>query len=122
MRDSLPFPIDNRYAVSPSMAYTLRKSSFSAPGTVPACQVSPPSVVRTNVPSVPLTQTTLRLTMLNPNRLASVFDFCACQSAKAGKTNNGRTINILFCIGICSLACSDVLTLTSLAVEQEIDK
>src|SRR6516162_2276164 len=65
------------------MAYTWRKSSFSAPGTVPACHVSPPSVVRTNVPPVPLDQTTLPLTMLNPSRLASVFDFCGCHWAKA---------------------------------------
>src|SRR5215469_15563718 len=65
------------------MAYTWRKSSFSAPGTVPACHVSPPSLVRTNVPPVPLTQTTLSLTMLNPSRLASVFGFCGCHWAKA---------------------------------------
>src|SRR5215472_17865820 len=78
------------------MAYTWRKSSFSAPATVPACHVSPPSVVRRNVPPVPLTQTTLRLTMLNPSRLASVFDFCGCHCAKAGKANNGRTRNTLF--------------------------
>src|SRR6516162_6547602 len=66
------------------MAYTSRKSSFSAPATAPARHVSPPSVVRTNVPPVPQAQTTLALTMPNPSRLASVFDFCACHCAKAG--------------------------------------
>src|SRR5690349_2365162 len=82
------------------MAYTPRNSSFSAPATVPACHVSPPSVVRTNVPPVPLTQTTLPLTMLNPYRLASVFDFCGCHWAKEGETNNRRTRNALFnCMG-----------------------
>src|SRR5271166_5023542 len=101
------------------MAYTSRKSSFAAPATVPACHVSPPSVVRTNVPPVPLTQTTLPLTMLNPNRLASVFDFCGCHWAKAGETNNSRTRNALFnCIGRSLLTCFDVLTLISLVVEQ----
>src|SRR5215470_19513035 len=78
------------------MAYTSRKSSFSAPATVPAFHVSPPSVVRTNVPPVPLTQMTLPLTMLNPSRRASVFDFCGCHWAKAGKTNNRKTRNTLF--------------------------
>src|SRR5215470_13635339 len=83
------------------MAYTSRKSSFSAPATVPTCHVSPPSVVRTNVPPAPLTQTTLLLTMLNPSRLASVFDFCGCHWAKTGETNNRRTRNAFFnCIGV----------------------
>src|SRR5437667_7891493 len=101
------------------MAYTSRKSSFSAPVTVPACHVSPPSVVRTNVPPVPLTQTTLPLTMLNPCRLESVFDFCGCHWAKASETNNGRTRDAFFKLHRESLlACFDVLTLISLVVEQ----
>src|ERR1700674_657170 len=67
------------------MAYTSRKSSFSPPGTVPACHVSPPSVVRTNVPPVPLAQITFALTMLNPCKLAVVFDFWGfhCPNADA---------------------------------------
>src|SRR6516162_9485418 len=72
------------------MAYTSRKSSFSAPTTVPACHVSPPSLVRTNVPPVPLIQTTLPLTMLNPYRLASVFDFCGCHWRKRAKQMSGE--------------------------------
>ena len=43
-----------------------------------------------------LTQTTLPLTMLNPSSLASVFDFCGCHRANAGKANNRRTRNTLF--------------------------
>src|ERR1051326_3491532 len=78
------------------MAYTLRKSSFSAPATVPACHVSPPSVVRTNVPPVPQAQTTLALTMPNPRRLASVFDFCGCHWAKAGETISREMTNTVF--------------------------
>src|SRR5262249_39031924 len=78
------------------MAYTSRKSSFSAPATAPACHVSPPSVVRTNVPPVPLAQTTLALTMPNACRLASVFDFCECHWAKAGETINRETTNMVF--------------------------
>ena len=38
--------------------------------------------------------------MLNPCRLAPVFDFCGCHWAKASETNNGRTRNAFFnCIG-----------------------
>src|SRR5215469_1216130 len=78
------------------MAYTSRKSSFSAPATVPACHVSPPSVVRTNVPPVPLAQTTFALTMPKACRVASVFDFCECHWAKAGETINRETTNMVF--------------------------
>src|SRR5690348_4706593 len=84
MRPALPSPNENRYAVIASTAYTSRKSSFSPPGTVPACHVSPPSVVRTNVPPVPLAQITLALTTLNPCKLAPVFDFWAFHCPKAG--------------------------------------
>src|SRR5690348_2606108 len=84
MRPALPSPNENRYAVIASTAYTSRKSSFSPPGTVPACHVSPPSVVRTNVPPVPLAQTTFALTTLNPCKLALVFEFWAFHCPKAG--------------------------------------
>src|SRR5215472_9260797 len=52
----------------------LRKSSFSPPGTAPACHVSPPSIVRTNVPPVPLAHTTFASMMLSPCKLAVVFE------------------------------------------------
>src|SRR5258708_11657148 len=78
------------------MAYTSRKSSFSAPATVPACYVSPPSVVRTNVPPVSLTQTTLPLTMLKPFILASLFFFFGFHWALAIDRNNGGTLDAFF--------------------------
>src|SRR3954468_14385984 len=73
MRDWSPGPALSRYAVRASTACTSRKSSASAPGTVAARQVSPPSVVRKNVPFVPLAQTMLSLTTLSPRRLAVVL-------------------------------------------------
>src|SRR5215471_6266831 len=62
----------------------------------PACHDSRPSVVRANVRPVPLTQTTLALTMLNPYRLVSVFECCGCHWAKAVETSNRRTRNAPF--------------------------
>src|SRR5690242_19761851 len=83
MRELLPFPMDSRYAVFASTACTSRKSSFSAPATVPGCHVTPPSVVRRKVPPVPLAHTTLALTTLTPRRLALVFDVCGFHCASA---------------------------------------
>src|SRR5690348_984973 len=101
MRPALPSPNENRYAVIASTAYTSRKSSFSPPGTVPACHVSPPSIVRTNVPPVPLAQTTFALTMLNPCKLAVVFDFWGvhCPNADAA-TRQVRRISIFTCASV----------------------
>jgi hypothetical protein len=62
----------NKYAVFSSTAETSRKSRFSAPGTLAACQIAPPSVVRRKVPLVPLAQTTLGLAALTPRNDAVV--------------------------------------------------
>src|SRR6266404_2937272 len=72
MRDASPGPAASRYAMFASTACTSRKSSASAPGTAAACQVAP-SVVRRNVPFVPLAQTTFSLTTLSPRRPAVVL-------------------------------------------------
>ncbi len=47
-----------------STAWTSRNWSVSAPATRPVCQVAPPSVVRSQVPWVPLAQATSLLTGL----------------------------------------------------------
>src|SRR5438105_1477053 len=64
MRESVPLPMDSRYATFSFTASTSRNCSVSAPGTTPACHVLPPSVVRVNVPSLPLAQTTRSFTGL----------------------------------------------------------
>src|SRR6516225_3332763 len=109
------------------MAYTSRKSSFSAPATISACHVSPPSVVRTNVPPVPLTQTTLPLTMLNPCRQASVVRFLRMPLSESGGNKYRENQEHHFQLHRESLlTCLDVLTLTSLvscrAVDSQVTK
>ena len=52
------FPIDIKYATLALKASTSRNCKASAPGTTPAFQVSPPSVVTVNVPLRPDAQTT----------------------------------------------------------------
>src|SRR4029077_13744132 len=57
-------PIDCRYATLALTPSTSRNCSNSAPGTTPAFQVLPPSVVTTNVPARPEAQTTCGFTGL----------------------------------------------------------
>src|SRR5580704_7433211 len=58
------FPMDIKYATLSLTPCTSRNCRFSAPGITPAFHVFPPSVVTTNVPPVPPTQTTLESTGL----------------------------------------------------------
>src|SRR3954464_11263520 len=56
------FPVDIRYATLALKACTSRNCKASAPGTTPAFQVSPPSVVTVNVPLQPDAHTTCGFT------------------------------------------------------------
>src|SRR6058998_2698 len=58
MRDASPLPAARRYATVSLMPSTSRNCSVSAPGTTPARQCAPPSVVTAYVPPTPLAQTT----------------------------------------------------------------
>src|SRR5881409_487949 len=64
MREASPEPADIRYATRSLTPSTSRNWRASAPGTTPALQVAPPSVVRAYVPATPLAQTTCGLTGL----------------------------------------------------------
>src|SRR5215467_4103553 len=79
MRDFSPGPMLIRYALRSSNARMPRKSSDSAPGTLEACHVLPPSTVRSHVPPVPLAQTTRSFTALTPRRDAVVLLVCGIQ-------------------------------------------
>src|SRR5690348_11391742 len=72
MRESVPLPIESRYASLALTPSTSRNCSASAPGTTPERQVSPPSVVTAKVPPTPLTQATFWLTAFTPIRRAVV--------------------------------------------------
>src|SRR5579863_2070269 len=72
MRDLSPGPLLIRYAVVALSARTPRKSRLSAPGTLPDCQVAPPSRVHNQTPPAPLAQATFALTALIPRREAVV--------------------------------------------------
>src|SRR5256885_7762575 len=58
MRDASPLPAARRYATVALMPSTSRNCSVSAPGTMPARQCAPPSVVTAYVPPTPLAHTT----------------------------------------------------------------
>ena len=73
MRDFSPGPMLMRKTVRASMARMPRKSRVSAPGTLAAVQVAPPSVVRRKVPAVPLAQTTWASTAEMPRSPAVVL-------------------------------------------------
>src|SRR6516165_604721 len=81
MREDSPGPALSTYAVLSPNAFTSRRSSLSAPGTLPTDQVAPLSVVRAYVPFVPLAQATVGLTTDNPRKSAS--DWTACGSHRA---------------------------------------
>src|SRR5438067_8059546 len=76
MRESVPLPMESRYATLSLMPCTSRNCSVSAPGTTPACQCLPPSVLTTKVPPVPLAHTTFEFTGLIPISVAAVPLFC----------------------------------------------
>src|SRR3954452_1986508 len=76
MRESVPLPMESRYATLSLIPWTSRNGSASAPGTTPACQCLPPSVVTTNVPPLPLAHTTFEFTGLRPIRDAVVPLLC----------------------------------------------
>src|SRR5215475_10374837 len=76
MRDWFPLPMLSRYAVVALTAWTSRNCSESAPGTRPVFQVAPPSVVRSHVPSDPLTQTVCSSTGLTA--MSSAFVPLSC--------------------------------------------
>src|SRR2546429_1597858 len=90
MRDLSPGPALIRYTVRVSTARIPRKSSDSAPGTLAACHVTPPSTVRRYVPPVPLAQTTRSSTALTPRSDAAVLAVCgihACAHSPAANAN-----------------------------------
>src|SRR6516225_12058787 len=69
-------PIDIRYATLALTPCTSRNCSDSAPGTTPAFQVFPPSVVTVNVPLRPEAHTTCGFTGLTAMRPFIVPLFC----------------------------------------------
>src|SRR2546428_12359461 len=64
MRDAAPLPADIKYASVSLTPSTSRNWSPSAPGTTPARQCAPPSVVTAYVPPTPLAHATRGLTGL----------------------------------------------------------
>src|SRR3954452_16300403 len=68
MRESLPVPIDSRYATVSLTPSTSRNCSASAPGTTPDRHVAPPFVVTAKVPPRPLAHTTRLFTGLTAIR------------------------------------------------------
>src|SRR5579864_4270823 len=68
----------SRNAVYSSNARTARKSRSLAPSTFDAFQVLPPSMVRSQVPPLPLAQATFSLTAHTPRSEAVVPDSCGC--------------------------------------------
>src|ERR1035438_10081961 len=79
MRDLSPEPALIRYTLRASMARMPRKSRASAPGTLAARQVTPPSVVARYVPPLPLAQTFWESTALTPRSDARVLLVCGAQ-------------------------------------------
>src|ERR1017187_7764833 len=78
----------NRYAMFSSTPCTSRKSSVSAPGTVAAVQVAPPSIVFRYVPRVPLAQTVFSFAAHTPRSDAVLPLDCAvklCANAAPAK-------------------------------------
>src|SRR4051812_21325698 len=81
------------------MAWTSRKSSFSASGTFPAVHVAPPSVVSRYVPPVPLAHATRSLTADRPRSDAVECDTCGvhdCAHAAAAKNRTALLLRIKF--------------------------
>ncbi len=66
MREASPGPMLRTWALAALTASTSRKSSASASGTGRRCQLRPPSVVRSTVPSAPLAHATSAETALTP--------------------------------------------------------
>src|SRR5450759_1807898 len=73
MRDWSPEPALIRKMVCASMALMPRKSRVSAPGTWAACHVTPPSVVTSQVPPLPLANAVRASTALTPRNDARVL-------------------------------------------------
>src|SRR5262245_54202085 len=86
MREAAPGPMLSAYATRSPIASMSRKSSFSVPGIVDRCQLSPPFVVRIIVPFAPLAQTTRSLTALTPRSRAVTPLVCGVQVGVAAST------------------------------------
>src|SRR3954470_9888256 len=81
--------------MSVSTAWTSRKSRLDAPGNVRATQVLPPSVVRRQVPSEPLTQAMSRLTTLSPRSRAFVPLSCGVHWAEDELAIRRKSIGVI---------------------------
>src|SRR5581483_8007376 len=97
MRDLSPGPMLSRKTVRGSIARTARKSICSAPGTLDALQLAPPSRVTSHVPPVPLANATRALTALMPRKDALVPLVCGvplCAPARPARETKRSSLMI----------------------------